>query len=158
MDKPRSFEIKSQSKGIQLPDDVIPFDLKHVSDSFVSGRQQRYIEIQYFRGSKPENFYAKVLFRKEAQGAPDIVHGGAIAAVFDETMGAICLVLGQPAVTATLTVDYRIPVPVEKEFLVEARLEKTERRKFFITARMLDEQQELFAESKAIYVKTKNDG
>jgi acyl-coenzyme A thioesterase PaaI-like protein len=158
MDSVRSTEVNNQPTGIRLPENALPFDLKYVSDSFVSGRQQRYIEIQYFRGSKPENFYARVLFHKEAQGAPDIVHGGAIAAVFDETMGAICLVLDQPAVTATMTVDYRIPVPVEKEFLVEARLEKTERRKFFIIARMLDEQQKVFAESKAIYVKTLNNG
>ncbi len=156
MDRPSSVEIKSQPKGIQLPEDAVLFELNRVSESFVSGRQQRYIEIQYFRGSKPENFYARVLFHKEAQGATDIVHGGAIAAVFDETMGAICLVLGQPAVTATMTVDYRIPIPVEKEFLVEAHLEKIERRKLFTTARMLDEQQKLFAESKAIYVKTQN--
>lgn len=46
------------------------------------------------------------------QGAPGLAHGGMIATAMDEAMGVLNRLLGVPAVTVHLEVDYRRPVPV----------------------------------------------
>lgn len=46
------------------------------------------------------------------EGPPTCVHGGVIAAVFDEVLGAVNIVVGQPGLTGTLTVTYRRPTPL----------------------------------------------
>lgn len=46
------------------------------------------------------------------QGAPGLAHGGVISAAVDEGMGYLLWLVGSPAVTARLEVDFRRPVPV----------------------------------------------
>ena len=50
----------------------------------------------------------------EHRGPPGYLHGGLAATVLDETMAALDFVLdGTKSVTATLTVRYRQPVPLD---------------------------------------------
>ncbi len=46
------------------------------------------------------------------EGPPTCVHGGVIAEVFDEVLGAANIVAGVRAMTGTLTVRYRKPTPL----------------------------------------------
>ena len=46
------------------------------------------------------------------QGAPGLAHGGLLATAVDEAMGFLLSLIGEPAVTAHLEVDYVLPVPV----------------------------------------------
>jgi acyl-coenzyme A thioesterase PaaI-like protein len=46
------------------------------------------------------------------QGAPGLAHGGVTSAAVDEGMGYLLWLVGSPAVTARLEVDFRRPVPV----------------------------------------------
>ena len=58
-------------------------------------------------------------------GYKDVVHGGILAALLDETMGWAATVFGKARlmfVTAELTVRYMRPVPIEKEITVCSRL------------------------------------
>jgi uncharacterized protein (TIGR00369 family) len=48
------------------------------------------------------------------------VHGGIIALLLDEAMGKVNRFSEVRAVTAELTVEYRRPVPVEADIVVEA--------------------------------------
>ncbi|NLH52801.1 MAG: PaaI family thioesterase [Bacteroidales bacterium] len=135
-----------------------PFDMQGFTESFVSGVQQNNIEIQYFKDPNDnQSFYARVQFLRGAQGKPGIVHGGAIAAVFDECMGALTLINNQAAFTASLKIDYISPLPVESLFYVESHLQKTERRKIFITGQLFDENQKLYAQAEGLYVIPKNE-
>lgn len=145
---------------MKIPDEfqhLTPYDMNSYTDSFVSGKQQKYIELQYYRDENSLKFYARVLFRAETQGAPGIVHGGAIASVLDETMGAVSFLNKMPAVTASLTVNYHRPLPVEKTVYIITQVEKTEGRKIYIIGKMVDENQRLFADSKGIFVKVPNE-
>lgn len=143
-------------KTINQIESMTPFDMHLFTESFVSGAQQNNIEIQYFKDSKDDqSFYARVRFLEGAQGRPGIVHGGAIAAVFDECMGAITLNNNQPAYTASLKIDYISPLTVEAIFYVESHLLKTEKRKTFITGQIFDENQKLFAKSEGLYITPK---
>lgn len=63
------------------------------------------------------------------EGPPTCVHGGVIAAVFDELLGAVNIVVGQPGLTGTLTVTYRRPTPLRAPLDLAARQTAVEGRK-----------------------------
>lgn len=68
------------------------------------------------------------------QGAPGLVHGGVVAAVFDEVMGALQIFLQEPAVTASLTTQYRKPIPVGARLHIVSRIDRREGRKLWLSA------------------------
>jgi acyl-coenzyme A thioesterase PaaI-like protein len=55
-------------------------------------------------------------------GGPGIAHGGWTAAVFDDVLGRLGLGLGELAVTASLSVQYLKPVPIEQDLIVQGRV------------------------------------
>jgi acyl-coenzyme A thioesterase PaaI-like protein len=65
------------------------------------------------------------------QGAPGLAHGGMISAAVDEGMGYLLWLVGKPAVTARLEVDFRRPVPVGSRLDLRARVERTAGRKIW---------------------------
>lgn len=71
--------------------------------------------------------------RREHEGAPGLIHGGVLAAAFDEALGtAPYFIAGKICVTGTLNVVYRKPVPIGVELRVEGRVERVEGRKVFV--------------------------
>jgi acyl-coenzyme A thioesterase PaaI-like protein len=65
------------------------------------------------------------------QGAPGLAHGGVISAAVDEGMGYLLWLVGSPAVTAHLEVDFRRPVPVGSRLELEARVDRQDERKIW---------------------------
>lgn len=63
------------------------------------------------------------------EGPPTCVHGGVIAEVLDELLGAANIVTGQPGMTGTLTVVYRRPTPLRSPLELVARQTAAEGRK-----------------------------
>jgi uncharacterized protein (TIGR00369 family) len=55
----------------------------------------------------------------EYQGATGYLHGGIIATLLDEVMAKVSRFKGDHAVTGELTIEYRKPVPVDEELMVE---------------------------------------
>ncbi|MDQ3940109.1 MAG: PaaI family thioesterase, partial [Actinomycetota bacterium] len=76
-----------------------------------------------------------VTFNRSYEGAPGFVHGGAIAAVFDQVLGMANLATGHPGMTGTLTVRYLNATPIRQEIRFEARAGDREGRKSFVTGR-----------------------
>lgn len=69
------------------------------------------------------------------QGAPGLIHGGLLAAAFDEVLGALNWVVGAPAVTARLETDFRAPVPVGSKVQIVAQIEGVSGRKVYGSAK-----------------------
>ena len=65
------------------------------------------------------------------EGPPTCVHGGVIAEVFDEMLGISNLLIGQGAMTGTLTIRYRRPTPLLAPLELAARNTGKEGRKIF---------------------------
>lgn len=65
------------------------------------------------------------------EGPPGCVHGGFVAAAFDEVLGFAQSLSGQPGFTGTLTVVYRKPTPLQTELRFDARVDRVEGRKVF---------------------------
>lgn len=75
---------------------------------------------------------ALVTFGQAYEGPPGCVHGGYVAAAFDEVLGATQSLSGAPGMTGTLTVRYEKPTPLQEPLRFEGRLVGVERRKIFV--------------------------
>jgi len=58
-------------------------------------------------------------FSSAFEGGPGWVHGGYIAAAFDELLGLVQSLTGKAGMTGTLKVRYRNPCPLHTEILME---------------------------------------
>lgn len=65
------------------------------------------------------------------QGSPGLAHGGVLATAMDEALGYLNWVIGTPAVTARLEVDYRKPAPVGSLLVLEAEVVGIRGRKVY---------------------------
>lgn len=70
-------------------------------------------------------------FGSAYEGAPGCLHGGFIAAAFDEVLGMACIFSGHPGMTGELVTRYRRPTPIRTELRFEGRFLRTEGRKIF---------------------------
>lgn len=76
-----------------------------------------------------EVVYGTVTFGAAYEGPPGCVHGGYIAAAFDEVLGSAQSLSGAPGMTGRLTVHYRSPTPLLTELRFEGRLDGVSGRK-----------------------------
>ena len=91
-------------------------------------------------------------FGRPYEGPPGHVHGGWIAAVFDELLGMAQALSGSPGMTAKLTINYRKPTPLHLPIRYVGRIDRIEGRKIFTVAQayrtdtneLLDEAEGLF--------------
>jgi acyl-coenzyme A thioesterase PaaI-like protein len=70
------------------------------------------------------------------EGPPGHVHGGYVAAAFDEVLGMAQSMSGKPGMTGTLTVRYRRPTPLHTDLRFEATLDRVDGRKLFTSGRL----------------------
>ena len=76
-----------------------------------------------------ETIRASATFGAAYEGPPGYLHGGYLAAMFDDVLGAAQTATGNPGMTASLTVKYRQPAPLEREVLFHGWLESVDGRK-----------------------------
>ncbi len=84
-------------------------------------------------------------------GPPGSVHGGVIAAVFDELLGTVAVANDAAGFTGTLTVIYRSPTPLGEPLTMRGWLERTEGRKTYARGE-IHHGETLCAESEGIFV------
>ena len=74
---------------------------------------------------------AEVTFPQAYEGPPGCVHGGYVAAIFDELLGATQSLSGAPGMTGTLSVRYESPTPLKTPLRLVGKISGVERRKIF---------------------------
>jgi acyl-coenzyme A thioesterase PaaI-like protein len=94
---------------------------------------------------------AVATYGRGAEGPPGHVHGGLLAAAFDGLLGSFAGATGLPAMTGTLTIRYRAPAPLFREFRYEGWFEGEEGRKRFARATLHDGAA-LIAEAEAVMI------
>ena len=94
---------------------------------------------------------AKVVFGTPYEGPPGHVHGGYVAAAFDEVLGYAQALTGQPGMTGTLTIRYRRPTPLETELRFDCWVDRVSGRKVFARG-TLHAGDELCAEAEGIFI------
>ena len=85
------------------------------------------------------------------EGPPTCVHGGVIAELFDELLGAVNILTRTAGMTGTLTVRYRKPTPLLSALDLVARRTRVEGRKIFAWGGIYHEG-ELTAEAEGIFI------
>jgi acyl-coenzyme A thioesterase PaaI-like protein len=85
----------------------------------------------------PRTAQGLVTFGSAYEGPPGSVHGGFVAAAFDEVLGYVQSLGERPGMTGTLTVRYRTPTPLHTELRFEAELVGMEGRKIFTKGQVL---------------------
>ncbi len=85
-------------------------------------------------------------------GGAGFAHGGIIALLLDEAMGKISKLTEELAVTAELSVEYRVPVPLTEEILVEGWQESEKGRNRFRIGEIKDAAGNLLARGRGRFV------
>lgn len=73
----------------------------------------------------------RVTFGNAYEGAPGCVHGGFLAAAFDEALGMACIFSNTPGMTGELTIRYLQPTPTRTPLKIDARLDRIDGRKIY---------------------------
>ncbi len=123
--------------------------------SFVSGDTEGdRLRIWYYRRDSDGMFFAKVWFGYGAEGPPGHAHGGSMAAVLDEAMGFAAWVEGHPVVAATITINFRKRLPLERVLRVECFVDVVDDKKVTTKGKIFDpESGTVYAEGEGTFVK-----
>lgn len=78
-----------------------------------------------------DTVFTRITLRAEQGGPPGHAHGGILASLLDEVMGAAVMVTGHKILAANLNINYRQPVPLGVEIMVRGRLDRSEGRKHY---------------------------
>ena len=79
--------------------------------------------------SSDHEITATVTYGSAYEGPPGCLHGGLIAAIFDEVLGFAQALSGAPGMTGRLEVTYRSPTPLHQPLRVTGRFEGIQGRK-----------------------------
>lgn len=87
------------------------------------------------------------------QGGPGVAHGAWIAGILDDLTGQCLLAREEYAVTGTLTVRFRRPVPLEQPLIGRGSLDWRENRRIYISTSLeMAESGEILARANAIMI------
>lgn len=93
----------------------------------------------------------RVSFGAAYEGPPGCVHGGFIAAAFDEVLGVAQSLSGNPGMTVNLAIDYRSPTPLYQPLVFRGRIKQVDGRKIS-TIGTLHHGDTLCAEASALFI------
>jgi len=98
-----------------------------------------------------EEAVARVVLGPAFEGAPGRAHGGIVAALFDETMGAVLPATGTLAYTGSITINYLAPTPIGKPLEFRARVVARNGRRATLEATG-DAEGRRFADASALFI------
>ena len=98
----------------------------------------------------------RVSFGAAYEGPPGCVHGGFIAAAFDEVLGVAQSLSGNPGMTVNLSIDYRSPTPLDQPLVFRGRIKQIDGRKISTTG-TLHHGDTLCAEGSGLFISMRPD-
>jgi len=118
---------------------IKPFPSLQPKRSFVSDDPEGdRLRVTYFRRGDEPVLRGKAWFGPGTEGPPGYAHGGAVAAVLDEAVGAVAWMAGHRVVVAQLTVDFRAMVVLGVDATLESSVVTVDGRKIRCRARLTD--------------------
>jgi acyl-coenzyme A thioesterase PaaI-like protein len=96
--------------------------------------------------------HGRAHFGAAYEGPPGCVHGGFIAAAFDDLLGLAQSLSGLPGMTGTLTIRYRKPTPLHTDLTFDAELVKVDGRKKFTRGELRNPAGDVTAEAEAVFI------
>jgi uncharacterized protein (TIGR00369 family) len=90
------------------------------------------------------------------EGQPGYLHGGIIATLLDEAMSKSVRACGITAMTRRLEIDYLRPVHSGAPLRLEGRLKRSEGRKHWTEARILNARGQVLAEATGLFIELRS--
>jgi uncharacterized protein (TIGR00369 family) len=85
-------------------------------------------------------------------GHPGYLHGGIIATLLDEAMSKAVRALGKSAMTRKMEIDYLRPVPSGAPLRIEGRIVRSEQRKHWAEAQILNAGGTALAQATGLFI------
>lgn len=120
-----------------------PFAAARGAFAGMTGTEGR-IMLKYYR-RHDDSLVATAQFGPLSEGAPGLVHGGAILTALDEALGAAAWLMGRPVMTARLTTEFRKGVPLGATMLVETRFIRERHRLVLLEGTLSDASDNIYA-------------
>ena len=121
--------------------------------AFITGdKSNDRIKVKYFVKDSDNSFMARIWFGPSTEGPAGFVHGGSMAAVLDEAMGAAAWILGYTVVAAKMTVHYRKMLALGAVTTIEAKVTSVNGKKIITKGKIYDEAETLYAESEGLFI------
>jgi uncharacterized protein (TIGR00369 family) len=111
------------------------------------------LKLAFERGTNPNEVWTHFIPDPVHQGYPGIMHGGLVSTLLDEAMAKVINFRGITAVTATLEVKFRNPVPIGALLTITGELVDEKARRCSILARVENEEGKILAEATSVFIK-----
>jgi acyl-coenzyme A thioesterase PaaI-like protein len=92
---------------------------------------------------------------KYLMGSLNIMHGGMVSLLLDETMGKVLSGMNVKAPTGQLNVRFKKPTLIEQELYLKGRLLSEQGRKFTLMAELIDKEGNVTAQGEGLFIKRK---
>ncbi len=110
------------------------------------------MHVHFDRATDDEGVCARVELGAQYQGWRGIAHGGIVMALLDEAMAHAAGFAGHRGVTATVSVRFRKPVPLERPIQVRGRVTWQRRSVLGVDASVFDDAGNLLAHAEGSFV------
>ena len=147
----------------QLADDALwdepgweridPLSIEGGRGTFVTGDPEGdRLRVRYYRRQADGCLVGKAWFGRGALGPPGHAHGGSMAAVLDEVMGATAWLAGHRVVAVSLTSDFRRMLPLGTLAWFSGEVVEVDGRKVHTRGRLTDRAGEPFATARGLFL------
>lgn len=92
---------------------------------------------------------------KYLMGSLNIMHGGMVSLLLDETMGKVLSGMQVKAPTAQLNVRFKRPTLMEQDLYLRGRLISEQGRKFSLMAEIIDQEGNITAQAEGLFIRRK---
>jgi len=132
------------------------FTRDHLLHDTLNG-EDKISDMKIYRDVKSNEVIVTCSMGPGVSGHPNIVHGGATAALLDNSFGyAFFAANVGNGFTANLNIDYRAPIMVGSKIILTTRASKVEGRKVYLTAeirsRNEDDYDKLYVEAQCLFI------
>jgi acyl-coenzyme A thioesterase PaaI-like protein len=110
------------------------------------------MHVHFDRAADGEGVLARLTLAPDYQGWRGIAHGGIVMALLDEAMAHAAGFAGHRGVTATVSVRFRKPVPLEQPIEVRGHLTWRRRNVLGVEASVLDAEGSVLARAEGSFV------
>jgi uncharacterized protein (TIGR00369 family) len=116
------------------------------------GANARGMKLAFEQDDVRQRIVGRFRLGEEYQGGSGFLHGGIIAVLLDEAMGKAARFHAEHAVTAELRIEYKRPIPVNLDIVVEGFVTRRDGRQLYHEGEIRDEAGELLARGEGRFV------
>ena len=116
------------------------------------GANARGMKLSFVQDDERQRIVGRFRLGEEYQGGSGYLHGGIIALLLDEAMGKAARFHSEHAVTADLRVEYKRPIRVNSEIVVEGFVTRREGRQLYHQGEIRNDAGELLARGEGRFV------